>query len=215
MELNEFYKKTIDIIYAFIIGQSFLQLDSLFIPISTIFEFHKLVDIGALFLAYFITIIGWIGYHKSIMNRPHIGRLGNMRFSVDLFIVFLVYYLIRLASPTSKVPYYDTFIWLIPVLFSTYLVWDTIKFFEYRNQSDEKRVEPKRLGITALFLGVVILSGLAYYLLIPTLTTNPQNFWNNKTILDTIFIPIAFTITIFYRLKKWKVERDLPPRHSI
>ena len=169
MELHEFYKKTIDIIYAFIIGQSFLQLDSLFFNINKIFDPHNLVDLGALFLAYFITIIGWIGYHKSITIRPHIGKWGNMRFAVDLFIVFLVYYLIRLAKPDGTVTYGYTFLWLMPILFFTYLLWDGVKFFEYKNQQEENRVELSRLGVTASFGFVVAMLGLSYFLVLQTL----------------------------------------------
>jgi hypothetical protein len=50
-DLNKFYKRTVDIIYAFIIGQSFLQLDSLLTPVSNLFEYHRIVDEAALFLA--------------------------------------------------------------------------------------------------------------------------------------------------------------------
>lgn len=131
-DLNKFYKHTVDIIYAFIIGQSFLQLDSLFIPINGLSDWHRLVDFAAVLLAYFITIIGWITYHKSITHRPHIGKWGNARYAVDLFILFLVYYLLRLSKPDGRTAYGETFLWLLPILFLSYLAWsiDVMKISE-------------------------------------------------------------------------------------
>lgn len=207
-DLNTFYRKTVDIIYAFIVGQSFLQLDSLFIPITAISDWHRLVDLAAVFLAYFISIAGWITYHKSIVHRPHFGRWGNARYAVDLLILFLTYYLLRLSKPDGRTAYGETFTWLIPMLFLAYLVWDAIKFFEYRPY---EKVGTKSLGTTLLFGFLFLLLSFVYHSVVAALPITPDNFWGTKSIEDQYFIAMAFVLTAAYRLAKWDVKSEIPP----
>jgi hypothetical protein len=210
-DLNKFYKRTVDIIYAFIIGQSFLQLDSLLVPVPNVFEYHRFIDEAALFLAYFITVFGWITYHKSITYRPHIGRLGNARYTVDLFILFLTYYILRLANPDGKAPYGQTFTIFIPLLFLVYTIWDAIKLFEYRSKDKMILVNKKGFMTTLLYGVFFILLGYVYLNLLNALPITPQNFWGNKTTVDIYFIIAALVLTAGYRLAKWDVKSEIPP----
>src|SRR3989344_5586216 len=93
--LGDFYQFAIHLIYAVIIGQSFLLASTVFVPIDSVFNFTGFEHGYALFLAYVISITGWVGWSRSIGKMPHSeNALGNFRFITDLIIMFLYYYLL-------------------------------------------------------------------------------------------------------------------------
>jgi len=208
-DLSEFYRKTLDIIYAFIIGQSFLSLDPLLKSVRYIFEPHNMIDLGAVSFAYFVVIFGWIQHHKSIVHKPHVGKLGNARYGVDLIILFLTYYLLRLSRPNSEVAYGEVFLWVLPTIFFFYSVWDCLKYIEYYS-IPKKRVSRSRIIITVVFGYAYIMMGYLYYADVSSLEINNQNFWSNKTIVDSWYIGVSFLMMLFYRYRKWDVVKDKP-----
>jgi hypothetical protein len=206
--LADFYRKTIDIIFAFIIGQSFLSIDPLLKSISDIFEAHNMINFLAVSFAYFVLIIGWIAYHKSIMLKPHIGKLGNARYGVDLIVLFITYYLLRLSKPievaqnVQHIQYGEIFLWTLPTLFILYSVWDGLKYFEYSHRS------LKRLVISPIFaVGFIIMSIVYQYM---SLGLTVQDFWENKSSIDIYFLGVSFIMVLVYRIWKWDVTGKKP-----
>ena len=201
LEIKEFYQHAIHVIYAVLIGQSFFMAKDVFIPISKLNSFDGIVNASALFFAYFFIITGWIGWNRSISDNPHReGRLGVLRFSIDLFILFITYYLLTLANPLNNETYSITFIWLLPSIFGCYLLWDIVKYFEYRNiKKSKKKTRKTRLFITVIFLVFfIILSNIYSY----AVTT--QNFeGSGNSLLTLMFIFSSFGLTALYRRRKW------------
>lgn len=201
LEIKEFYQHAIHVIYAVLIGQSFFMAKDVFIPISKLNSFDGAVNASALFFAYFFIITGWIGWNKSISENPHTeGRLGVFRFSIDLFILFITYYLLSLANPLNNETYGITFIWLLPLIFGFYLLWDIIKYFEYRKiKKSKNKIRKTRLFITVIFLGFFLILSYLYSYAVTT-----QNFeWNGNSLLTLISIFGSFGLTVLYRRRKW------------
>jgi hypothetical protein len=206
--LADFYRKTIDIIFAFIIGQSFLSIDPLLKSISEIFEFHNVINFLAVSFAYFVLIIGWIAYHKSIMFKPHFGKFGNARYGVDLIVLFVTYYLLRLSKPIGDtqnvqyIQYGEIFLWTLPTLFILYCVWDVLKYVEYSHKSR------KRLVISPIFAVGFIIMAIVYHYMSMELTT--QEFWENKSSIDIYFLVASIVMVLIYRIWKWDVQGKKP-----
>jgi RsiW-degrading membrane proteinase PrsW (M82 family) len=208
----EFYPFSIHLIYAVIITLSFEVASRVFIPFNSVWSSYDNIERSAsLFLTYFVIISGWIGYSKSISARPHMdNRLGTIRFGVDLFILFLVFYIISLTDP-SKFPkfgvIFPTFLWTITLMFMAYLVWDVLKYFEYRNTEEKTKTNINR-GRKTLYYFIPI----SIMLVVHNVIRPPYNTleWNGIVIWDFIFIVFVFIIVFFYRRSKWIV----PPTTS-
>lgn len=102
----------------------------------------NLLGIG---IVYLIVITGWIGYHKSISVKRETGDWGTVRFVFDLFIVFIVYNLLLVANPNSKEYYSSVFIYLIPIIYTLYVILDFAKLQELKDALQVKRVNDELL----------------------------------------------------------------------
>lgn len=203
---NRIYLITIEFIIAVIIGISFSNAKDVFIPIFNIHD--NLLDALGLSLAYFIVISGWIGFHRSISRRPHFGIFGTIRYCIDLVILFLVYYLIEIASPVSEAAYGETFRWVIPIMFFCYFLWDIVKYHEYKNQG-ELVVIKNDVSITLVFAILFIVLSYVYHLLLfYDFNYFTENIHNNKIPMDLYFIIISFGFVLFYRILKRRVAQN-------
>ncbi|UVS68461.1 hypothetical protein NWT39_11185 [Nitrososphaera viennensis] len=212
-KLSEFYRNFLEIMVAVIIGQSFVQVDHIFIPFSNVLsDYRSFIDASGMLMVYFIVVSGWIGYHRSITKNPHKGKLGNARFVVDLVVVFLTYYIVSVANPESKGHFGDIFQWILPIMFGLYLLWDILKILEYREEErEEHKIRVRRMIITATFFALFIAFSFLYQYQLsfwdnPYPTTPP---WN-KTHFDFTFIIYTFALVFFYRGIKWPVKGKLP-----
>jgi hypothetical protein len=151
---REFYIFAIHAIYAVILASSFDIAKDYLIPVSKITSGEDFVHVLGILFVYTVLISGWIGYTRSVSARPHTtSSLGNLRFIMDLLIVFVTFYLVNLTSNIEifKNSFYETFVAILPMLFSLYLIWDIIKLFEYRKkytgqqQIDETLINFNRL----------------------------------------------------------------------
>ena len=202
--LRDFYQYAIHLIYAVIIGQSFIIASTIFVPIENLFNFDGFQKGFALFLAYTIVITGWVGWTKSITRNPHSeNALGNFRFVTDLFILFLFYYLINLTSSEKILSYGETFIWVLPVIFGSYIIWDMLKYYEYKcDAPEELQHRRKRFRDTVCFTIPFVIQGILYSYVMqhqPFLTWDGNNAWN------IVFMSSSFALMIGYRWKKWVV----------
>ena len=203
---SELGLKPIELILGVIIGLSFANASDVFIPISNIFdcnppftECHEFVNAVGIFLAYFIVISGWLGYHESIKKHPHRGYWGVIRYGLDLVILFLVYYLVSIANPNSDDQYGMIFLWVIPAMFICYMFWDLVKFREW--ETDRENVPVSRLKYSAIYGIVAMLLSISYYSLNLYYGLN-LDFWQNKTSFDFSFICMYFVLFLFYRIGK-------------
>jgi len=202
--LGDFYQFAIHLIYAVIIGQSFLLASTVFVPIENVFEFSGFERGIALFLAYSVSITGWVGWMRSIAKLPHSeNALGNFRFIVDLIIMFLYYYLLNLSDSKNIERYNETFVWVFPTIFMAYIAWDVLKYFEYKCD-DPKVVKARleRLRTTIIFCALFIVQSFIFQYVI-----SEQQYlqWDGNSIWIEIFIISSFIMTISYRWLKWEM----------
>lgn len=202
--LGDFYQFAIHLIYAVIIGQSFLLASSVFVPIDKIFNFSGFENGYALFLAYVVAVTGWVGWARSIVKSPHSeNALGNFRFITDLVIMFLYYYLLSLADPATINRYGDTFVWVFPSIFGAYIAWDVLKYFEYKCDVQKAiRDRKKRLLISVYFFIAFTIQSIIFQYV-----TQNQQFlnWDGNSLWLEVFISSSFVLTITYRWLKWKI----------
>lgn len=153
-------------------------------------------------------ISGWIGYTKSITKHPHKeNRLGNARFVIDLVILFLAFYLLSLTDPErfgSFVSAFNAFIWILPICFMTYIIWDALKYYEYRSFSNERPTSISRWRITWYYLSPLLAQALIYtFVIVPNYYD--RLVWDDDSIWEVFFIITSFIIILLYRKRKWPV----------
>jgi hypothetical protein len=208
-EPNRIYRNSIDLIIGVIVGASFLSIEGVFVPFWNIFfDLHQAVNAAGIALAYFIVITGWVGYHRSVTIRPHLGNLGMLRYGIDLLILFFWYYIVTTAPPDSPTRYGELFLWVLPTVFTLYLIWDVVKYFEYSRQPEDERVNPKRMRSTLnAWVGFAAMSLIYHAMNLYHLHLFNLTYWDNKTSIDWIFIAATFVITFLYRYDKRDVTR--------
>ena len=144
--LSEFFQYAVHLVYAIVIGLSFEIAGKVVIPIENINNYPSALNVLILILSYFIVVTSWIGYTKSIIKQKHSeGILGILRFGMDLLIVFLFYYLVSLTDPFRSEYVRDIFIFIIPSIYVIYCIWDSLKYYEHKNErvSQEKNITEK------------------------------------------------------------------------
>ena len=205
-EVSKFYRYSINLVYAVIVALSFDVATELFIPIQNIWEsYANFTNAMALILAYVVIICGWVGWTKSMIDKPHkVNFYGNSRFVLDLLIGFWSFYLIQLAKPENFGEYSQVFIWVFPAIFVTYLVWDLAKFKEYNMKNETKVIQENRLVKTLYGLAIFFVISIVYYRLFQngiTLIFDGYDFTN------LVFIWICIIFTLLYRKSKWKQKK--------
>jgi hypothetical protein len=216
--IQEFYPFAVNIIYAIIIALSFEIAAKVFVPLDTIVaSYDSFLRGSALLLSYFFIISGWIGYTKSIVKRPHKeNKLGNARFVMDLIILFLAFYLLSQTDPEkfkSFIVAFSTFIWILPASFLTYLIWDGLKYFEYKSSPDEKQTSISRWRITMYYFAVLLVLAILYsFVVIPYIYD--RLVWDNHTIWELLFLVASFIAIGIYRKRKWLVPDTSFPKKA-
>lgn len=204
--IKEFYPFAIHIIYAVIITLSFQIAGDIFVPFDSIFTSYDMeVRAFAVLLNYIVVISGWIGYTISISKREHSENwMGTARFIVDLLIVFLVFYLITLTDLEKTkefVPVFKTYIWLFTIIFIAYIIWDMIKFAEYRNARGGKKVGLDRTRKTAYHVVPLLTLALLYTWVIPSYQDMLR--WGETSIWEMLFVFFVIVLILSYRKSKW------------
>jgi hypothetical protein len=134
IEQSKVYVRFIDILYAVVVGQSFVFLSSR--------NFLNLTTLLDIVLGYAVVITSWIGYHTSTRKLP----IRNiLRFAVDVVLLFL-YYLIFV-----NVESFTMVVAILTFVFGLFLLWEVIRLFEYIENLKELDLG-RRTAITAGFL---------------------------------------------------------------
>jgi hypothetical protein len=206
----DFYKYIVFVIFAVVVAQSFPQSVKVFTPITNLTTYDGIQTALVSGMVYSFIFTSWIGYFLSITKNSHKEtKLGSLRFAIDLFIIYLFYYLLTLAADIKQ--HNSIFVWVLPAIFVTFISWDIVKFFEYRNESkDEKDQRINRAIITAIFLVLIVIQSYGYSSLNPVL--HPLIFQNNN-VWNTVFTITSIVILSIYR---WLKRRSFKfPRKSL
>ena len=200
-QLPDFFQYAIHILFAVVIGISFENSSDIIIPIEEIHQ--KFVNAGILILGYFIIITSWIGYYLSIRKNPHKNnRLGYIRFILDIFTIYIFYYIINLAKIENQKYQDDIFLYLLPLTFFVYLAWDIVKYFEYKKKSqtkEERHDRIFRIRITVDYLILFIIIAIFYYIFIE----NIELKFLSKEYIQIFFIGLAALFIYKYREAKY------------
>ncbi len=166
------------------------------------------IHTGVLVLGYFIIVTSWIGYFKSVRSSPHKeNRYGLLRFGVDLLIVYEFFYMVSLSNPEKHVDLSGVFVWLLPAIFLTFIIWDILKYVEYRKERTKQRaLRRRRTWITITFYLVFVMLSVFYQTL--NLTIELTNLSEAQTQLLNLTIDLLMIISsgifiFLYRHSKW------------
>ena len=171
----------------------------------------------ALLLSYVFIISGWVGYSKSISKRPHKENgLGNSRFVIDLVILYLAFYLLNLTDPVKFKPFisvFNDFLLTFPVTFLVYIVWDILKYFEYRDSSTEQKTSISRARKTLYVLVLFVIQYCIYsFVIVPYYHDKLK--WGNDIIWEEVILITSIAIILFYRKSKWVIPETTFPKKS-
>ena len=122
------YVKFIDVLFAIVLGQSFVLLSSssglaswMANPISHIWDMMNTV------LTYSLVITSWVGYHDSVRTL----RIRKVwRFVIDIMLLFLYYLGFTYVNSFPKLSI------VVVLVFMLYFLWNVARFFEYRSVED-------------------------------------------------------------------------------
>jgi len=187
-ETSEIYAHFIDILFAVVIGQSFVLLNShegykswLAQPAENTF------GIATLLLIYGLVITSWVGYHSSIRFYP---IKYPLRFVIDISLLFVYY--IGFVNAKN----FETIITLVfPFSFLLYTLWDAVRLWEYRaHKSSVKELFKRSLISLSFTLGFFIIAGIYVYFL-------KEVEWTHGA-----YFTIILMMLIFYRYLKWYKE---------
>ena len=152
-KFEKFLPTILDVIYGIVIIAGFGVAIKISFPLTnliphmdvsyTFSNYNGLITAIALIFLYVLVISSWISHRKSLRDRVYLGFLGNVRFVLDIIILFFYSYFITfLSSDATKYngivyTYFEyfgnVFLWGLPIVFSLYVIWDAIKFQEYKN----------------------------------------------------------------------------------
>lgn len=164
-QISDFYRYGIFIVFAVVIAGSFPIFTKIFLPFNNLFTYNGFENGLALVFTFLTILSSWLYYFKAISIDKHTEtKIGLFRFLLDLFIVYLYYYLISQASDTQY--HKDIFVYTIPVIFACYLLWDFLRFIEYKKVTKEpKRAHADRkfkLLVSGSALGAFMIVSLVY-----------------------------------------------------
>ena len=192
-----FYVTAVHILFAIVIGHSFIMASDVIIPIQTLVDstYHK--PASTLMFSYILIVSGWIGYSRSISIRPHRDTaLGAMRFVFDLIILFEYFYLLQIAytGPIEDFPL------VVVVIFLTYLLSDTVKCYEYPPRTRARIKQRMKITIGTLVV-VFVAVGTCYD------NTHADVALALGMDAHILSIVIFSVLVILYRSLKWNLTQ--------
>lgn len=183
-DLSDVYVHFIDILFAVVIGQSFVLLSSEGWFASWLAQpFQNAFGIATLFLVYVLLVTSWVGYHQSTQSFP---IKSVWRFIIDIILLF-VYYMGFVYAGN-----FYTVIAIFASAFTLYTIWDIFRLKEYYSEKKLRRRLLKRLAISVGFtVGFLII-----VLLYPSICSLIPGF-------QWAFLFLVALLLIVYRILKW------------
>jgi hypothetical protein len=205
---SDFFPFAIHIINAAIIAFSFELVKDTFIPFELVKTFSDKVNFLTVLFVWGFLISGWLGYTKSISDKPHkAGHVGNLRFVIELIISFFMLYLFIIAEKSRFDNYFGSaFVWVIPAIFLLFVFWDLLKYKEYRSDDEgsNKNLQ-NRMLYTVYILVALLIQDFFYNLFIGKITIEVA-FDKNTTTLW--FLISSSVIIAIYRIIKGNISGD-------
>lgn len=141
---SDFLEYAIHILFAVVIGISFEISSQIIIPIEETYK--HVANAAILVLGYSIILSSWIGYYLSIKAHRHKGKLGYIRFTLDIFTIYLFYYIINLTKIENQQYRDDVFLYLLPLIYAVYIVWDVVKYYEHKKKNQTQLEKTDRIN---------------------------------------------------------------------
>lgn len=192
-ERREFYTKAIHILFAIVLGHSFLLAIGTIIPIQIAFNSNYHLSMTLIF-SYVVIVSGWIGYARSVSYAPHKDTVwGAIRFVLDIVIIYEYFYLLRISQTeyVTDIPY------VMVVIFGTYALSDLVKYYEHVPQGRTRIKRRGRITVHAFILSILI--AIWYY----------SDDLGLVAIYDVDALDLSivgfFIILILFRVYKWKL----------
>lgn len=162
----------------------------------------QVVDIAnllAFFLCALVMVLSWLGYHRSVGDRPHKDGqwYGMGRFIVDTLLLFLYTILVM------KFKSLEIILFLLPIIFSLYLLWDILQAFEYKEKYITRKITYRsliRIFRRECVTGVWFLAFIFLYKVYDIVIA--YEIFTNKPLVDLLFAAIGIVFVITYRLNK-------------
>jgi succinate dehydrogenase hydrophobic anchor subunit len=187
VDASRIYVRFVNILYAVVIGQSFVLLTSKYAAWFEDWASYQ-AQIATILLVYALVVTSWVGYHRSVEAYP---ILQPYRFLLDIFLLFVYY--VAFASNGD----FGTVTRLFFIVFAAYTLWDLVRVMEYWNLTyeteDRMRLE-ERLGVSALFLFLV---GILSYL---------YSFFSTNLFATAIFFVGMIALLALFRFVKRKYK---------
>ena len=192
--MSNIYVRFIDILFAVVIGQSFVLLSSEERYASWFTQpFDNAFKIATLLLVYGLVITSWVGYHQSTSVYP---IRNPLRFVIDIVLLFLYY------TGFVNANNFELVSWIFFFTFLLYTAWDFLRLWEYWDVSlvmekvSKEKIRKqliKRLSISGSFT-IFFLASIIIYLLC----------LKNKILgIEWAFFVIILLLLILYRYLKW------------
>jgi len=192
-EMSDIYVRFIDILFAVVIGQSFVLLSSENRFTSWFAQpYENAIKIATYLLVFVLVITSWVGYHRSVSLFP---IRSALRFVIDIGLLFL-YYL-----GFVSVDNFEIVLWIFFFSFLMYTVWDCIRLWEYWDVSLLTEIIANS-KLKKEFIRRVLISGvfaLFFFLLIIIYRQGVNKIQGFEW---TLFMA-ALMLLVIYRYLKW------------
>jgi len=163
-ENQEVYVRFVDILFAVVLGQSFVVLSSVFRDPKT-----DAFRLGTIFVIFALVITSWYGYHHSVKDVP---IRSAFRWLIDIMLLFVYYAGFVAASELDPSNLVFTPILLVFLgAFSLYSVWDAVRIVEYRSMPEIKTFSLYKRLVESVAFTIILFAITAFYLLV----IKPQN----------------------------------------
>jgi hypothetical protein len=207
--LGEFFRFAVNVVFGVVIGQSFFNSASTFVPLSKLSQVEGVISALELILVYFLILTSWIAYYKTTKKKAYTdSRTGIARFGTDMLILYLYYHLVLLATHENPIQG-GIFTYGLPVVFGAYVLWDFLKYLESRREDKARRVSRiSSILTTAVWLGIFVFASYIYTVL---MNFEPPLSSRGTEIQVIVFTLFSIVVVFFYRYVKWNIPSEYLP----
>lgn len=203
---NEIFAYICHFIFAIVIATSYDTATQIFInpEIPFLSNLDSVISSFEICLAYVAIISGWVGYSRSMIKWPHKNtKIGALRFSLDIAILFCYFGLITSAQPQNEFQNY--FLSWISGLFVLFVLWDVLKIKEHYEKHETKRNGELIRSCLKTVVFLIVFFALP---LIFTLLSEIEMGVIDDNIIYMGVMGLTMFLLILYRYTKWSINRS-------
>lgn len=151
-ELSKIYVSLIDLLFAVVLGQSFVIIsDKNMLPSWIADPITSMPLIFNVLLVYTLIITSWVGYHKSVNKLP---IRSVYRFITDIILLFLYYIAFKYVNSIVSLSI------IFSLIFILYFIWNLLRYYvdykEERTRWNLKTRTGQAFAFTFAFSGLAI-----------------------------------------------------------